>query len=370
MSIVLFILLLIVLILVHEFGHFIVAKAFGIKVHEFGIFFPPRIVAKKFGETEYSLNWLPFGGFVKIFGENYDEGGDDPRSFVNKARWKQAAVIVAGIAFNLLFAWLTLSVGYMVGLPTSAQHQGFGVVGDAAPTVVAVLPDSPAQRAGLMAGDVVEEVQTGHETFNVSALGTPPPGASQSRAITSFITTRSDESIVLTVERAGRAMVFLAKAQDGIVPGRKVIGVELDDIGSLTLPLHLALAQGAIVGWDITASTAQGLAHFFKQIVTGTANLSQVAGPIGITVFGAAAIKQGFAAGVVLIALISINLALINLIPIPGLDGGRLLVIIVEGILNKRISEGLMTKLTLAGFALLILLMLTVSYHDIVRLIG
>ncbi|MDO8548152.1 MAG: site-2 protease family protein, partial [bacterium] len=156
MTLFFFILILVLLILVHEFGHFVVAKFFGIKVHEFGIFFPPRIFSKKFGETEYSLNWLPFGGFVKIFGENYDEGKDDPsrqgaaeadpRSFVNKSRWQQAAVILAGIVFNLLFAWLALTVGYMVGLPTSAEHRGFGLVQGATPTVIAVLPDSPAQK--------------------------------------------------------------------------------------------------------------------------------------------------------------------------------------------------------------------------------
>jgi len=370
MFILLFILLLVLLILVHEFGHFIVAKAFGIKVHEFGIFFPPRLFAKKFGETEYSLNWLPFGGFVKIFGENYDEGKDDPRSFTNKSRWTQAAVIVAGIAFNMLFAWLALTAGYIAGLPTSADHQGFGTVQNAVPTIIAVLPNSPAQKAGLKEGDVVEEVQTARETFDPSTLGEPPPGASQSQAVTNFITARSDESVILTVARDGTELHLLAKAEDGLVPGRKVIGIELDDIGVLRLPPHLALMQGAILGYDMTVSTAQGLAGFFKQLVTGRADFTQIAGPIGVTVFGAAAIKQGFAAGVVLIALISINLALINLLPIPGLDGGRLLVIVVEAIRRKPISQGLMVKLTLAGFALLILLMLIVSYHDIARLIG
>lgn len=366
MFILFFILILVVLILVHEFGHFIVAKAFGIKVHEFGIFFPPRIAAITKGETEYSINWLPFGGFVKIFGENYDEGKDDPRSFVNKPRWQQAAVIVAGVAFNLLFAWLALTVGYMAGLPTSTEHRGFGVVQGAVPTVIAVLPSSPAQKAGFVEGDAIEQVQTGYETLDVKTLNT----SEQAKAVTNFITTHADESVVVTVLRNGADVALLAKAESGIVPDKKVIGVQLQDIGTLRLPPHLALVQAAMLGWDITQSTAQGLATFFKQIVTGTANFSQVAGPIGITVFGAAAIKQGFAAGVILAALISINLALINLIPIPGLDGGRFVVIVVEAIRGKPVSQNVMVKLTLAGFALLILLMLVVSYHDIARLIG
>src|SRR3989344_9278 len=118
MSILIFILILVALILVHEFGHFVVAKLFKIKVEEFGIFFPPRLFKIKKGETTYSLNALPFGGFVKIFGENYNEHANEPRSFASKPRYVQAAVLVAGVAMNLVFAWLALSAGYMSGLPT------------------------------------------------------------------------------------------------------------------------------------------------------------------------------------------------------------------------------------------------------------
>lgn len=361
MTILLFILILVVLILVHEFGHFIVAKAFGIRVDEFGIFFPPRIAAVKRGETEYSLNWLPFGGFVRIFGENYDEASADNRSFANKSRWVQAAVVVAGILGNLIFAWLVLSIGYMAGLPTSVEHAGFGVVSNAKVMIVDVLPGSPAQVAGLEAGDTIESIQTGT---------TQEAGGADASATTGFITAHQDESVVITVERDGAQKTFLAKAVVGIVPDKKVIGVELDDVGILQLPPQLALLEGALLGWNITQSTATGLAAFVAQIFTGTANFAGVAGPIGITAFGAAAIKQGFAAAVVLTALISINLALLNVIPIPGLDGGRLLIIAIEGIRRKPISPALLTQLTLAGFALLIALMVVVSYHDIARLIG
>ena len=361
MFFVFFILILVVLILVHEFGHFIVAKAFGIRVDEFGIFFPPRIAALKAGETEYSINWLPFGGFVKIFGENYDEGAGNPRSFINKSRWVQAAVIVAGIVFNLLFAWLLLSAGYMVGLPTSVNHEGYGVVSDAQVTVVDVLTNSPADMAGLMPGDVIEKVQT--------ATAVEPQGEDAEQT-QQFISSHQDESVILTVMRNGVQKIFLAKPADGVVPGRKAIGVEFDDVGVLRLSPPIAFLQGGLLGWDITRSTATGLVQFFEQIFTGTANFSDVAGPIGITAFGAAALKQGFAAGVVLTALISINLALINIIPIPGLDGGRLLIIAVEGITRRPVSVRVVNILTLAGFALLILLMLVVSYHDIAKLIG
>jgi regulator of sigma E protease len=366
MTILFFILILIALILVHEFGHFIVAKLFGIRVDEFGIFFPPRIGAVKFGETEYSINWLPFGGFVKIFGENPPEGiedvaneAHDPRAFHNKNRFVQAMVLVAGICCNLLFAWLVLSVGYMVGLPTSLDHNGYGVVRDAQAIIINVIPNSPADKAGLLAGDTIEKVQTGTVV---------EPANSTADETQKFIAVHADESVVITVLRDGQEKTFLARAADGFVNGRKVIGIEMDDVGVLQLPPHLALLQGAMLGWDITQSTATGLASFFKQIVTGTANFAQVSGPIGITAFGAAALKQGFAAGAVLTALISINLAIVNLIPIPGLDGGRLFITIIEGIIRRPINPKIVNAATFAGFALLILLMLVVSLHDITRL--
>jgi regulator of sigma E protease len=332
MTIIFFILILVVLILVHEFGHFITAKLFKIRVDEFGIFFPPRLFAKKFGETEYSFNLLPLGGFVRIFGENYDEGKDNPRSFVSKPRYQQAMVIIAGIVFNLLFAWLVLSLGYMVGLPTPVEHIGYGQVQGIEVLVTDVVPNSPAEKVKLVAGDQIEKIETGAgELLDVRTLNTNQ----QAEAATNFITAHSDESLAITALRDGKEQMFIVKAADGFVAGRKVIGVELENVGTLKLSPPVALLQGGILAWNITVSTGEGLLGFFKQIFTAKANFNQVAGPIGITVYGAAAIKQGFAAAAVLTALISINLALINIVPIPGLDGGRLLIIIIEAIIRK-----------------------------------
>jgi regulator of sigma E protease len=136
------------------------------------------------------------------------------------------------------------------------------------------------------------------------------------------------------------------------------------------LPPHLAIIQGAMLTYDLTVSTAQGLLGFFGQIARGVADFGSVAGPIGIASIGSQAVAQGFAAVVVLAAVISVNLALINLLPIPGLDGGRLFIILIEAVLRRPISPRITTWATLAGMGLLILLMLVVSYHDIVRLIG
>ena len=232
MTFVYFILILIALVIVHEFGHFVVAKLFKIRVDEFGVFFPPRIFAFKMGETEYSLNSIPVGGFVKIFGENYDEGTSDPRSFVSKPRYVQAAVIVAGIVCNLIFAWLILSVGYMAGLPTAPGTSTFGTVTQSHVLVVGVLAGSPAQKAGLMSDDQIEEVQTGHEALDIRAVN---DSGAEASAVTNFISTHQDESVVVTVLRNGEEKNFVAKAVSGIIVGRKAIGVQLEDIGTLKL---------------------------------------------------------------------------------------------------------------------------------------
>lgn len=373
MFLLIFILLLVLLILVHEFGHFIVAKAFGIRVDEFGIFFPPRLFARRWGETEYSLNALPFGGFVKIFGESHSaEASRDeeknPRSLIHKPRSVQAAVIVAGIFFNILFAWLALSAAYMAGVPTSVQHIGFGVVRDAHTTIVAVSPNSPAYKAGILANDQVERAQT--------AMAMLPAGANADQ-LQKFIFDHQDESIVLSVLRPSTSLgvnepekkIFLAKPAEGFAQGHKAIGVALDDVGVLQLPPHLALLQGALLGKQMTAAIAGGLWGLVSGIFHGGANLADIAGPIGIAGLGAAAVQQGYVATILLMSLISINLAIINVLPIPGLDGGRLLFIAIEAVIRRPISERLATRLTIASFALLATVMLIVSWHDVLHLV-
>lgn len=361
MSILFFILILVALILVHELGHFSVAKLFGIRVDEFGIGFPPRLLKVKFGETIYSLNLLFFGGFVRIFGENNEEGKEHPRSFAHKPKTVQSAVIVAGIVFNILFAWLAVSAGYMVGLPTSAQHSSYGTVEHLHTTIVGIIPASPAEKVGLQAGDIVEGIET------ATARTAHDTSANDTRT---FIAAHQDESMVITVSRKEEMKNVVVRAADGLIEGRKAVGIQLDDIGILKLPPHLALLEGATLTYDLTVSTAKGLMMFFAQIARGVADFSSVAGPIGITTIGAHAVQDGFASAIMITALISINLAIINLLPIPGLDGGRFFLIVLEAIRRKPLSPRLTLGATIAGFVFLIGLMVIVSFHDVVRLIG
>jgi regulator of sigma E protease len=361
MSILIFIGLLVLLILVHELGHFSVAKFFNIRVDEFGIFFPPKLASVKRGETTYSLNWLPFGGFVKIFGENADEGKNDRRSFINKPRSVQALVLVAGIVMNLLIAWLMLSLGYMAGLPTPAAHTGFGEVQGVETLIITVLPNSPAAQSGVVAEDVIAGVATGKEVLEAPITA---------ERVQVFINEHEDESILLTATRGEEEKMFVIRPAAGFVEDQKVIGVSMDDVGVLQLPPHTALLQGGILTYRLTTATAVGLTTFFANLVQGAANFSDVAGPIGIVNLGGSAVEEGFIAALLLTAIISINLALINLLPIPGLDGGRLLIVGIESVFRRSVSPRLTLGLTALGFAFLIGLMILVSYHDITRLIG
>jgi len=365
MDVLIFIVILVALVLIHEFGHFAAAKLFGIRVDSFNIGFPPRLFKIQRGETLYSFNLLLIGGYVQIHGENPEDGAGDPRALSSRSRWVQALVIIAGVAVNALAAWLLLSAGYMAGLPTAVDHQGLGSVQDAHPMVVGILPGSPAEKVGLAAGDIVESIQTGNRV-TLDAFST------SSAAVRAFIGAHADESLAVVVRRDGEDKPFVVMAAAGLAPdpNRKVVGVELDDVGTLKLSPPLALWQGGILAENIFVQTAQGLGGFAASLVQGSANLNQVSGPIGIVTLGGTAVKAGPSALLVLVASISMALALFNLIPIPGLDGGRLLILAIEGVLRRPVPQKLVLWLTLGGMALLIVLMVVVSAHDIVKLVG
>jgi regulator of sigma E protease len=362
MSILLFIIILAVLILAHEFGHFIAAKRAGIRVDEFGIGFPPRLWKKKIGETVYSLNAFPVGGFVKIFGENPDEdsihGMDAKRSFVHKSKWVQAWVIGAGIIFNLLLAWVLISVGFMVGLPFSADDEKYGAsVEGAALTVTQVMPQSPAALAGVKSGDHIIALYAGKDV-----LENPEVSSTQK-----FIA--SHEELTFAYMRGKEIKTTVLRPQDGVVDGRRAIGISMDKAGILKLPIHEALYAGALTTASFTWATMTGLIDFFKNIFVGQADLSEVSGPVGIVGIVGEASSLGFVHLLSLVAIISINLAVINLLPFPALDGGRLFFILIEVIKGSPIKPAITNTANGAGFILLIILMVVVTYGDIIKIL-
>ncbi|OIO30696.1 hypothetical protein AUJ77_02720 [Candidatus Nomurabacteria bacterium CG1_02_43_90] len=361
MSVIIFIIILAILVLTHELGHFIAAKRSGVRVDEFGIGFPPRLFSKKIGETIYSLNLLPVGGFVKIFGETPDTdsigGKDSSRSLFNKSKAIQAWVISAGIIFNLLFAWVLISIGFMVGMPYSLDDSIYGKkVQGVALTITQVLPQSPAQTAGLKAGDNIIGLSAGEEH-----LFTPLVAPAQK-----FIATHDE--LLLTYLRDGKTETTIVRPRDGIVNEKHAIGVSLDMIGILKLSPYHAFAAGVTTTISITEETARSMVSFFKNIFIGQANLSQISGPVGIVSIVGGASALGFMHLISLTALISINLAVINILPFPALDGGRLLFIIIETITRSRIKPEIANAVNGIGFLFLITLMVFVTFHDVVKL--
>ncbi len=365
MSIILFIIILGGLILIHEFGHFILAKRAGIRVDEFGIGFPPRLFRLfKKGETEYTINIIPFGGFVKIFGENPTddacaEGPDKKRSFVHKSRLTQAAVIGAGIFMNVITGWILLSIIFAVGFSTSTELYPDRTLENIAITVTEVLKKSPAAEAGFKDGDILN---------GISVPGVPVSPITSVEMVQEYISTHGSGAITLDVSRDKQAVQLTVVPKDGIVDGKKAIGIAMDEMGFLQFPIHEALWQGALMTIDFIRQIALGLGTLMYQAIIGTADYSQVTGPVGIVGIVDDVAALGFLYVLRFAAIISINLAVLNLLPFPALDGGRLFFLLIEAICRKPLPPRFVVMANTVGFVLLILLMVAITWKDIAAL--
>ncbi len=369
MAVILFIIILLVLILVHELGHYIVAKRSGIRVDEFGFGYPPR--AKKLFTrkgTLFTLNWLPFGGFVKIFGEDPNaaelNGPDQEKSFAHKPRYIQALVLVAGVAMNFLFAWILFTGTYLfLGFPTSVGSEPTGsVVQNAALTITNVNPKSPAAHAGLMPGDSIAGISSASDRLDSVTTDD----------LITYIRNHVNVPLTLNYMHVGVAKSTTLTPIEGSIPGKGVIGISMDMIGVVKLPIYRA----PIEAMKVAVRDSKMIVSDFYWIIHGSPkgsahpSLSDVSGPVGIVGAVRGAYQSGLNYLIVFIGLISLNLAVINLIPFPALDGGRLLFVGIEAITRKKIPQKFFNYANLIGFGLLILLMLVVTYHDIVRLVG
>ncbi len=362
MAILIFVVILVVLIVGHEFGHFVVAKLSGMRVPEFGLGFPPKIWGKKIGDTEYTINALPFGGFVKIVGEDANEQSSDPASFSNRPKILQAATLLAGPFSNIILAFIFSSIAFMAGVPaaledsTNAEHLLNPQV-----LVVEVLPKSPAAEVGIKTGDHILSISAGGATHTVAAP----------EEISAFVETASAPVTVL-IERGGQNLMFEITPKKGIVseePNRSAIGVASSLVGTLRLPFFEAVGRG----FEETLQNAQkvffGLMTLIGKAATLSADVSNVAGPVGIASVAGDAFSFGVGSIFSFAALISINLGILNLLPFPALDGGRLLFVIIEAIIRRPIPSKVANAVNFGGFAILILLMLAVTAHDIVKLV-
>lgn len=363
MYILIFLVILAVLVLVHEFGHFFAAKKSGVRVDEFGLGFPPRIWGKQIGETLYSLNAIPFGGFVKIFGENGDEGSEfssaeQARGFTKKPKIIQIIILLAGIIMNILFAWVLFSIAYMSGMTTGVSDQNQAYVRDAHVIVLDTLPNSAAAKAGLLQGDEILAYRAGGATTSVATA-----------AVIQGITKNSGgKPITFEVRRVTEDLFVTVTPEQAVKNGPYAIGISMDIVGKVSLPFFKAFYEGGKLTLHLFASIFSGLYTLIHDALLGRADVSQLSGPVGIARLVGDASKLGFVYLLSFTAFISLNLAALNLIPFPALDGGRVLFVIIEAIIRRPISPKVSNILNAGGFILLIGFMLFITYKDVVKL--
>ena len=379
-TIVIFILVLVVLIVVHELGHFIVAKLTGMRVDEFGLGYPPRIAGFRYGETEYTLNALPFGGFVRIFGEDdpelsdtesaVDDGNDasasvpvaDPRAFASRPKWAQATTLVAGIIMNLLLAYVLITITLAMNPPRALDTSEVSTAKNVHLVVADVLSGSPADKAGIKEGDAL---------VSISGNGAPFTSLDGTQFANYISTDTTKQPLTFNLERNGTPIAITTTPVQGVIPSeptRAGLGLAVAPVGVVALSLLHAPIEGAALTAEVTKETAVGLVKFFGSFFTFRANLSDVSGPVGIASTVGNAAHQGLAALLSISAIISINLAVINLLPIPALDGGRLLFVIIEAITRRPIKSSVAQTVNTIGFGLIILLMIVVTGHDLYKL--
>ena len=345
LSLIVFIFILSVLVLSHEAGHFFLARFFGIRVEEFGFGLPPRVFSVTRKSIVYSLNLLPFGGFVKIFGE---EGEDrtDATSFSSKPAHQRALVLLAGVAANLLLAHLVFSWASILGVPEALSDAEAKLAPDAYVAITEIAPTSPAASAGLAAGDKILNFKTVSE-FQI------------------FVNENRGKEIEMSLERGGEILNKRVLARANPPEGEGALGVALAALRLKKAYLYQAPWDGARLTWDAFLGTVYGLYGAAHDLFLGRASQIEVAGPVGIFSLTSLVLRLGLSTFLIFLALLSINLAILNVLPIPGLDGGRLAFLLFEVIRGKPISQKIGFWAHSIGLALLILLMILVTYRDI-----
>jgi len=353
----LFLIILGVLVFVHEAGHFVAARKMGMKVEEFGFGFPPRIWGKTGKDgVVYSINWIPLGGFCKIKGED-GENSTEPDSFGSKKPWRRALVLVAGVAMNFLLCAVLLSFGYMVGLPQAVDQESLnqGIVKDYKVQVVSVLDDKPAKTAGVEVGDVLLSVD-GKQVQGVKNL-------------VQYTSEKIGQTVKFQFARNGNLLDKEIQIAD-IGEGKGGIGVGLIETGVVSYPIHLAVWNGFKLTGILTGEFVVAFYNIIKNLLIGKPLGVQVSGPVGIAVLTGQVAKLGFVYILQFAALLSLNLAIINLLPFPALDGGRLVFVLIEKIRRKPVSQKIEALIHTIGFSLLIILIIIITFQDILRYSG
>ena len=344
LTVVSFLFVISLLILVHELGHLFSAKAVGVKVEEFGLGYPPRLLAIKVGETEYSLNLLLLGGFVRLAGQ---EDPNQPGGLAGKSIWARLLVLSSGSIMNALLPIVLFSISFMVPKDVIIQQV----------QVQAVAPGSPAERAGIHAGDIVLKINdrliqnAGDHSYNIQ------------------LNMGSEITMVLKTGRYSQEVVRLIPRWNP-PPGESVTGIVLGVANSYTVRQSYPFFDAVRLGWR----TSTDALRLVKNEVIGwivRRMAPSVSGPIGIAQATGEVAQIGFGALMQFAALLSMNLAVVNILPIPMLDGGRIFFVVLEWIRRgKRVSPQREGLVHLIGLVLLMGFVIVISYYDILRIIN
>lgn len=429
--VIIFVVILGILVFVHELGHFLVARRNGIRAHEFGFGLPPRIVGLQFvsgeklekisqerslkveisdtqeeggpeiiqevitektqeidrlqsvrkwrfiwgrydgdneeektdlqeardnrfaGGTVYSLNWIPIGGFVRIKGE--DRENQDADSFAVKSAWTRIKVLGAGVAMNFIFAWAILSLVFFLGVPEAVAPEDNLSQGKIQISEVAV--KSPAENNGLQIGDEVARIQNGFEFTSV-------------KSVQDYINANKGKEISLKIIRGKEIVEFKATPREESPANEGALGVGLVQTVAVKYPWYQAIWEGLLSVYNLTLTIMVGIFDMFKNLIIGQGAKIEVAGPVGIAFLTKQVASLGMIYVLQFAAILSINLGIINALPIPALDGGRILFILIEKIRRRPISQKVEQVSHTIGFALLIGLMILITFRDIMKFFG
>lgn len=355
---IIFVVVIGVLVFVHEFGHFIFAKRAGMRVDEFGFGFPPRLWGIKKGETTYSINLIPFGGFVKILGEE-GEDRNNPRSFSAKPFGAKLKVIVAGVTMNFFLAVFLLMIVNFMGLRIGIIDNDTAKQAiDKKVQIIQVSEHSPAQEAGL---NLLDEIKG----FRVGGITTVVGTVEETQYL---IKQNSGRSVTVLLERGGEPLEREITPRIDPPQGQGALGISLALTGIVSYPWYEAVWRGVYDAVLIAINTVIGYGLLFKSLLFEGRLIADVSGPIGIANLTGQAARIGLNYLMQFTALISINLAILNIIPFPALDGGRAVLIIVEKLKGSPVNKKIEQAINTVGFALLLALMVYVTVKDIGRL--
>lgn len=365
-TILIFLIVLSLLVFVHELGHFVMAKRAGMKVYEFGFGFPPRLIGlqKQDGkwkivgrranndQTVYSINAIPLGGFVKIMGEDSDVE-DDPKSFTKKSFWARLSTLAAGVIMNVIFAWLLLSVGYAVGLPVAVQDISNlpqnAQFTDQQVAIIEILPGSPAEQAGLLSSDLIQSID-GKTFANITDLQ-------------QYIREHRGQDMNFVVKRINEDKQIKVHALNEPKDGG-LVGIGLAIYGKLKFSPPSALIQGAQTTYHQFIGIVKGLYGLF----TSGEGVKSLGGPVKIAQLTGQVADLGIIPLLQFSAFLSLNLAILNTLPFPALDGGRMLFLIIEKLRGRKNNPLIEQYANAIGFFVLLLLMAVITARDLSQL--